>query len=197
MRTTSWGLAVLFGMGLVLGLAARADEEKVPLDKVPKTVLDAVKKKFDGAEVKGASKEKADGKEVFEVTIKFKDANIDVTVTPEGKIELVEKEIPAKELPRAVAEALDKKYPKATIKLAEAISKDDDKVFKFEMVIVTGDKKTLEVCFDPDGKFLTEEVKKDDKDEKDKNEKDKDEKDKNEKDKKKDKDEKDKKEKDK
>src|SRR5207248_1247229 len=42
---------------LVLAAAARTDEEKVPLDKVPKAVLDSAKKRFPKAEVKGASKE--------------------------------------------------------------------------------------------------------------------------------------------
>jgi uncharacterized membrane protein YkoI len=157
--------ALLFAALSLLVLAgARADEEKVPLEKLPKAVTDAVKAKFPDAKLVGASTEKEDGKTVYEVAITNKGQKIDVTVTPEGKIVTVEAEIPAKNLPKAVAEALEKKYPGATIKKAEEISKDD-KISKYEALIVTADKKTLEVCFDPSGKFLSEE-KKGDKDEK-------------------------------
>ena len=45
----------------------RADEEKVPLDKLPKAVADGFKKRFPKADPTGATKEKADdGKTVYE-----------------------------------------------------------------------------------------------------------------------------------
>jgi hypothetical protein len=152
------GMAVV-ALGLV---CARADEEKVPLDKVPKAVMDAVKKEFPKAEVTGASTEKEDGKTVYEISLKLNKKNIDVTVTPEGKITLVEKEIDAKDLPKAVASALEAKYPKAKIDLAEELSKEG-KVTAYEIVIVTAEKKKLEVEFAPDGKFVKEEAKKEEK----------------------------------
>ena len=157
------GLAVALGT-LALVAAVRADdEEKVPLDKLPKAVADAVKAKFPDAKLVAAGKEKEDGKVVYEVAITNKDQSIEITVTPDGKIVLIEKVIAEKDLPKAVAEALEKKYPKATIKKLEEIVKDD-KIVKYEALIVTADKKNLEVSFDPSGKFLEEEKK--DKDEK-------------------------------
>jgi uncharacterized membrane protein YkoI len=157
MRT--WSLAV--GLALLAGLtAARADEgkeEKVPLDKLPRAVVDAVKAKFPGAELVSAEKEKEDGKDVYEVAIKFKDHNIEVTLTPEGKILSIEKEITLKDLPRAVAAALEARYPRADIKKVEEIDKDG--VISYEVLLVTADKKKLEVTFDPKGKVLEEEKK--------------------------------------
>ena len=38
----------------VMSASVRADEEKVPLDKVPKAVLESAKKRFPKAEVVGA-----------------------------------------------------------------------------------------------------------------------------------------------
>jgi uncharacterized membrane protein YkoI len=156
MRTVIGGMAVAL---VVLAGAARADEEeKVPLDKLPKAVVDAVKEKFPKAELLSADKEKEDGKTLYEVAIKDGKQKIDVTVTPEGKIVAIEKEIAASDLPKAVVEALESRYPKATIQKAEEITKED-KVAVYEMVIVTADKKKLEVSFDPKGKFLEEEKK--------------------------------------
>jgi uncharacterized membrane protein YkoI len=141
----------------VLVTAARADEEKVPLDKVPKAVLDAVKAKFEGAKLLGAAKEKEDGKTIYEITLEHKGFKIDASFTEEGKVVSIEKTIPAKDLPKAVSEALEAKYPKSTIKLAEEVT-EDEKV-KFEVVIVTAENKKLEVVLDREGKVLKEEKK--------------------------------------
>ena len=141
---------------LAVSAAVRAEDEKVPLDKLPKEVTEAVKKKFPKAELVKASKEDMEGKPVYEVNIKAEDTTMDVIVTPDGKIVLIEKTIKAKDLPKAVAEALETKYPKATHKKIEAIIKDD-KIEKYEILLVTADKKTLEVTFDPKGKLLDEE----------------------------------------
>jgi uncharacterized membrane protein YkoI len=148
---------------LAFGSITRAQEEKVPLDKVPAKVKDGVKAKFPGAEMVAASKEKEGDKTVYEISIKNKGQNIDVTLTEDGKIVSIESEIAAKDLPKPVAEALEKKYPKATVEKIEEISKGDK--ITYELVIKFGEKK-LEVVFDPQGKFVTEEDQSKEKDEK-------------------------------
>jgi uncharacterized membrane protein YkoI len=146
------------------------DEEKVPLDKLPKAVTEAVKKKFPKAELVAASKETEDGKTEYEVTIKDDGKKIDVTLTAEGTILGLEKEIAAKDLPKAVTETLDSKYPKATIKVAEEIIKikDGKEIFEhYEVTLVTAEKKTIEVILSADGKIKkTEEQKEEKKEEK-------------------------------
>jgi uncharacterized membrane protein YkoI len=155
-----WGIVVCAAM-------AYADEEKVPLDKVPKPVLEAVKARFKDAELKGASKEAEDGKVVYEVTIKLKGQNIDVTLTPEGDIVLIEKEIVAKDLPKAAAGALEAKYPKATYRIVEEITKvqkGNEKLAYYEVLLVTADNKKLEVEVTAAGEIVKEEKKGADKD---------------------------------
>jgi uncharacterized membrane protein YkoI len=138
---------------------ARDDEVKVPLDQVPKAVLDSVKAKFPTAELKGASKETENGRTSYEVTLSFKQANHDVIVTPEGKITAVEKAIAGADLPKSVTDTLKNKYPRATVKAAEQISNGDDKITAYEVQLVLADKKRLEVKLDPNGKVLNEEKK--------------------------------------
>jgi uncharacterized membrane protein YkoI len=163
MRTFLTQLSVIMVAGLLsLGGVVQADEEKVPLDKVPKTVMAAVKAKFPDAEPKGASREKENGKIIYEVTIKNKGQNIDVELSEDGKILAIEKEINVKDLPKKVAEALEAKYPKATHKKAEEIIKVENGVEKpavFEVVLVTTDKKSFEVVVSADGKIQKEEGK--------------------------------------
>jgi uncharacterized membrane protein YkoI len=158
-RIARWlpGIA-LFGF-LLVALGARADEEKVPLDKVPKVVLDAVKAKFPGVELKQASKETEGGKTIFELAFTYKNYKYEVECEPNGKIIAIDRVIEAKELPKPVAKALADKYPKATYKLIEEVTKDD-KVVNYEVELVTADKKAFEVLLDPSGKIVKEEEKK-------------------------------------
>ena len=139
------------------GPVTRADEEKVPLDKLPKPVLNAVKARFPRAELKGAGKETEDGKTVFEVALVNQGQKIDVTLTADGKIAEMEKEIDATKLPKAVSGALDGKYPKAMYKRVEEVIKVEggtEKLAHYEVLLVTADKKTVEVEVGADGKIL-------------------------------------------
>jgi hypothetical protein len=147
---------------VLVGTALRGDEEKVDLDRVPKPVLEAVKARFKNARVTSASKEKEDGKVVYEITVKERDRNIDVTVTPEGEIVLLEKEIAAEDLPKAVAKTLEEKYPKAAYKIVEEVikvQKKEEKLAYYEVLLVTAEKKQLEVQVSPEGKVIKEEKK--------------------------------------
>jgi uncharacterized membrane protein YkoI len=158
-----WTLALLGLFGLT---TARSGEEKFPLDKLPKAVVDALKARFPGAELKGVEKEKDGDKIFYDVTLKHKGGNFEVSVTPEGEITTIERQIDAKDLPKKVTEALASKYPKATYKMIEEVYKVKDKKEKlayYEVAVVTADKKKLEVLVAPDGTFVKEEEKEKDK----------------------------------
>jgi hypothetical protein len=157
-----WGLVAALALVGLAGMVG-ADEEKVPLDKVPAAVMRAVKDKYPDATLVGATTETENGQKMYEVTLKDKGHKVDVTATADGKIVTVEREIGDKDLPQPVVRALNRKYPKATVQRVEEVSKNDQ-VTAYEAVIVTADNRKLEVSFDPKGKFLEEE-KKGDKDE--------------------------------
>jgi hypothetical protein len=155
-----------FGTGLVLlllvavTLAGEDKEEKVPLNKAPQPVLAAVKARFQGAELKGASKEKEDGQQVYEVTIKHQGQTIDVTLTPAGEILLIEKTIPAQKLPAAVTKTLEGKYPQAKYKIVEEITrveKEQEKLAFYEVLLTTSEGQSVEVELTPQGRIVHEE----------------------------------------
>src|SRR5262245_65824845 len=91
---------------LALPILARADEDQVPLDKIPKPILESINTRFKDAELLHAAKEKENDKTVYEITLKHKGHNIDVTLTPEGDILSIERTIAAKDLPQVVAKVL-------------------------------------------------------------------------------------------
>jgi hypothetical protein len=169
MRLVFGCLAVV---GLFLGTSSsagvRAADEKISIDKLPKVVTAAVTKRFPDAKLLSAEKETEDGKTVYDVAIKDKEQNIEVTVTPEGNIVSFEKEITAKDMPKAVTDAVEAKYPKATYKKVEEVYnvKDgEEKMETYEVLLVTEAKKKVEVLVTPEGKITktTEEKPKEEK----------------------------------
>jgi hypothetical protein len=148
-------LVALFAAGLVAVAAARADEEAVAPDKLPKAVTAAVQKRFPKVEVTGASKEKDGDKVVFEVSLKKDGKNIDVTLTEAGVITLIEQELAFKDLPKAVAKTFGEKYADAKYEIIESVTKVADgkeTLEYYESTLVSGGKK-WEVEVLPDGKF--------------------------------------------
>jgi hypothetical protein len=143
-----------------------ADEEKIDLSKLPKGVVETCKRRFPHAKIEGASQEKEDGKTVYEVTLKENGKNIDVTFSSDGVMTLIEKEVDAKDVPKAVTEAVEGKYPKATWKMIEEVIKVADgkeALDYYEFHGTTADKKGIELEVTVDGKIKKEE-KKDEKD---------------------------------
>jgi antitoxin component of MazEF toxin-antitoxin module len=148
---------------MLIGVSAtRADEVKVELKDLPKAVLETVMKRFPKAELVEAAKEIDGTKVEFEVTLKVGETKYDVMLTPDGKITLIEKTIALKDLPKAVAEAVEKAYPKATLTLAEEMTKvveGKEVLSYYEVQLTTADKKMLEVEVSPEGKILMTEDK--------------------------------------
>ncbi|MBX9623228.1 MAG: hypothetical protein K2X82_05385 [Gemmataceae bacterium] len=142
----------------------RADEESIPFDKLPKAVADGFKKRFPNAKPTGASKETTeDKKTVYEVTFKTDGKTTDVTLTEGGAVTTIEKEIGKADLPKAAAAALDKKYPKATYKIVEEVTKVADgkeAVAYYEALVETADGKQWEVEVLKDGTIKNVEEKK-------------------------------------
>src|SRR3954471_10485398 len=88
------------GLLAVLGLASgtRAQGGEIPLDRVPKAVMDSAKARFPGAEIKGASEETEDGKPpVFALEMKHHRHDVGATFKADGTVVLVQTAVPAKE----------------------------------------------------------------------------------------------------
>jgi uncharacterized membrane protein YkoI len=162
MRSYLGGLLTFAVLGLLgLTVAVRAEDEKIPLDKVPKVVLDAVRAKFPKAEIVAAEKGDQDGKIVYEFDLKQGDKKWEAAFTPEGKFVSTEEEVKEADLPAKVSDAFKKKYPGAKVVAIEKETTGEGADAKVVYEIVIEAKKgKLEVQFSPNGKFLGEEAKK-------------------------------------
>src|SRR4051812_4779896 len=99
------GLAAgLFAVALTLAGSARAQEKKEEKVEIPKKVMDALKAKFPKAVIDKATKEKEGDKVVYDIEFKQDGKKFEADIFEDGTIHNWEKEIPAKDLPKAVAE---------------------------------------------------------------------------------------------
>jgi uncharacterized membrane protein YkoI len=147
-------------VGLVLlALVAQANgqDQKVPLDKVPQKVMEAVKARFPGAELTSVSKETADGQVIYDIELKHQGRKYEMDIKEDGTVLEVEKEIAVKDLPAPVTKALLAKYPNATIKEimeVNLVKGKQETPDHYEVLLVTADKKELEVEVSLDGKTV-------------------------------------------
>ncbi len=146
---------------IVEGLKWGADEEKAEemgekeeaegKEVLPPTVLDAFKKAYPKAVIRGASKETEKGVTYYEVESVDGKMNRDLLYTADGKTVEVEEAIAPGALPAAVVKTLAKTYPGYKILKAEDMLKDGQKLFELE-IQVNG--KKMGVTLDPTGKII-------------------------------------------
>jgi putative lipoic acid-binding regulatory protein len=159
MKLLLTSLALVVFAGLVCTLdAAPGDNEKVPLDKLPKSVVDTVKAKFPKAVMKHAYKDTVDGKVIYEVGVDIEKTHLHAFVTAEGKLTEIHQEIDKKDVPEKVLKVVDTKYPKSKVEGVEKQTDPEGKVLGYEVTIEAADGSTVEVVVDPAAKIKKETV---------------------------------------
>src|SRR5438876_8345080 len=93
-----------------------ADEEAVPQGKIPKAVIDALLRKFPKAKIDKCTKAKEGNDIVYDIEFKQEGRKCEADIKENGTYINYEQAIEAKDLPRVVRDAIEKKYPKATWK---------------------------------------------------------------------------------
>jgi hypothetical protein len=151
---------LLGAFGLFLAaLQVRAQEEAVSHDKIPKAVMDALLAKFPKATVDKCAKEKEGDDVLYDIEFTQEGRKCEADITEKGTYINYEKAIAAKDLPKVVRDAIEKRYPKAALKeiMEETeVKGKDEKLVAYEAVLMTADKKDVEVKASPDGKILEE-----------------------------------------
>ncbi len=151
MKAWRWG-AVAVALALGLGAAAQPQDHETQIGKkdVPAVVLAAFAKAYPKATVKGYAREVEKDQTMYEVECVEGKTHRDVTYSPDGILLLVEERIGMKDVPPLVRQALQKKYPKAKVQLAEKLM--DGKTVEYEFHLTAPDGKQVEAKFDAQGK---------------------------------------------
>ena len=142
---------------LLLATVARADEKNVPLAQVPREVREAVHNRFPGAQLTTIEKETENGAVVYDVELKHKGHKYEMDIKADGTILEIEKQVAERDLPRTAIRALKARYPGARIKEIMEVNKVKGKQETpkhYEVVLVTAEKKQLEVEVALDGRWI-------------------------------------------
>jgi hypothetical protein len=122
--------------------------------QLPAPVTAAFKKAYPNATIRGTAKETEDGKTVYEVESVEHGRARDLIYGADGAVMEIEEEIAPADLPAPVAASLKKLYPKATVVVAEKMTRGA--TVEYELQIKGAAKNS--VAFMPDGKLVPPEA---------------------------------------
>ena len=108
-------------MAMVAGLTAGAVAQ-TPRSTATPAIEAAFKKAYPNATIKNVTKEIEDGKTLYEVESVDNGKRRDIIYNPDGSVVIIEDEMTQAEFPAAVAAAIAKRYPRATITLREKLT---------------------------------------------------------------------------
>lgn len=145
--------AVVFVFAISLCSYAQT-KKKNAAKNVPQVVLDAFKKAYPNAVIKGSGKENEEGKTFYEIESVDGKVKRDLLYLPDGKVSEIEEQVTANDLPDAVKQSVKKEAPKGKIAKAEKVTKDGKE--NYELVVKQG-KKSTEILLDKDGKVIKKE----------------------------------------
>ena len=112
---------------MLIGLfSISAIAQKINADKVPASVLDAFKAKFPAA---AKAKWSLENPKEYEAEFKLENADQSASFSEDGKWIETEVVISKSQLPQAVINAIDKKYPSCKIEEVEQASSPENNLF--------------------------------------------------------------------
>jgi hypothetical protein len=155
-------LALSAALLFLLSQRAYAAEKEIAPSKLPHLVTKILEVKYPALELVSAVKDTEDSETVFSVVLKFKDHEYEVLITAKGEILETAKTLAAKDLPEAVAQALQVKYPNAKLKEAfEVRDPTQQPAETFHITLDTAQQKTVQVIVGAGGEILDEDLQKD------------------------------------
>ena len=165
MSARNWTLTGIIAMGLMLAIALPGEAgDKGKKIELPKAAADAISAAYPGAKIDEIELDDEDGVKLYEVELKLKGEEIEVSVSADGVIFEIETEITVPALPKAVADALAKVAKGGKIteveKEEERAEVKDGKIVTLKTPIVTYSAEIrtkdgkIEVEFAEDGKVL-------------------------------------------
>ncbi|MBN2542933.1 PepSY-like domain-containing protein [bacterium] len=135
----------------------KAATENAQASQIPQAIMDALKARFPDAEIRKWTKEVEDGAVMYDIEFKRGDRNFEADVREDGTIDNWEKAIEVKDVPEAVLNAVEEKYPGfAVVEIMEisTIVDGKDVLQEYEIVFRTAEGKGIEVAVTPDGKIV-------------------------------------------
>ena len=144
-------------LSLVGVLALAIASPAASADQLPPHIMSALTARFPQAKIDKWSKEKEDGKEVYDIEFKQGERKFEADIFADGTIQNWEQQIAQKDLPPAVVQTVNRQFPKAVLKEIMAVTDVTDgkeRLEGYEIVVQRAMKKDVEMTVAPDGKIL-------------------------------------------
>jgi hypothetical protein len=125
-------------------------------DKIPANVMTTLTARFPQAKIDKWSKEKEDGKEVYDIEFKQDGRKFEADIFADGTIHNWEQQIAPGDLPAPVRQTLARQFPKASLKEVMAITevKSGREELQGYEIVVQRVFRDVEVTIAPDGRVL-------------------------------------------
>jgi hypothetical protein len=113
--------------------------------------------KFPNAKIAKWSKEKEEGKEVYDIEFTQDGRKFEADIFADGTIHNWEQQIAQGDLPRAVVQTVNRTFPNAVLKEIMAVTdvkNGAEQLEGYEVVVERARKKDVEMTIAPDGRIL-------------------------------------------
>jgi uncharacterized membrane protein YkoI len=130
---------------------------KPAASQIPGKVMQALRTRFPAAEVHKWTRETENKAVVYDVEFTQQGQQFEADIKEDGAIVNWERGMAAQDLPAAVSQAVEKKYPRATISevmMVTAVRDGKDALEGYEVTLKTAAGRNVEVTVAPDGKIL-------------------------------------------
>jgi hypothetical protein len=144
-------VALAFGLHVQIAAAVTTG------DILPANVQKALTTKFPEAKIDKSSKEKENGKDVYDIEFTQGGKKFEADIFADGTIHNWEQQISANELPHPVVQTVERHFPKASMKEIMAVTEvtgGHERLEGYEIVVERTHKKDVEMTIAPDGKIL-------------------------------------------
>jgi len=137
--------------------ALSAQEKAITQDQIPKVVMDALLAKFPKASIDKCTKAREFFTIVYDIEFNQEGRKFEADIKENGTYINYEKSIEAAALPKAVSDAIVKKYPNSVMKeiMEETeVKGKTEKLSGYEVVLQLADGREAEVKVSPAGKVI-------------------------------------------
>ena len=126
-------------------------------DQLPPNIMSALTARFPQAKIDKWTKEKEDGKEIYDIEFKQGERKFEADIFVDGTIHNWEQQIDQKDLPGAVVQTVNNRFPNAVMKEIMAVTdvtNGKEHLEGYEIVVQRAMKKNVEMTVAPDGRIL-------------------------------------------
>ena len=137
--------------------ASAQGQEKPDVSTIPAKVMGALKARFPKAEIDTWTREEEGDTVLYDIEFKQDGRKFEADIKEDGTIHNWERAIPAGDLPQAVKNAVEQRYPRSTLKeimVITAVKDGKDALEGYEVVLDTADRREVEVTVAPDGTIV-------------------------------------------